>query len=490
MTTFNCLSLEMKILIFQKLNRSSRLTCKLVCTEWLEILMLGIEFKNDRALKFSKCYYETNRLPVSLFENLSYNTYFCKFLNINTNNTMDFDNIPTVFWSTLENNLFYLKIDSVDLCFYGRKFFSLFNKLISKCKLTGLHFNSYYNIIDLYNFVKNNHPLFNYNIIERIFIDNISSNSYNNNLKDKILFLFPNLKILTFKKFQLNFNFNANYENCIGTPYTLNIDTIYIDKFKQIINVQFLPPHNSIVSNRDFKEYSKFTCAKFNDRINFEYISYTDKNVNIRWNPYLKVEYMRIIIKSSFCFFTHEPINAYYLKRLNLEFTSTIYCDLCYKNLLQNIHNIEEITIKCYNKQNFISFDVIVSNIVKYCNKNLKTFNYVSIYEHPSNLTIISFDGCLNIETLNLNIKNWIYIDQLKCLHIKFPKLKNIIIDFYEMNVQSIIEDILCNSNNALEKIKINNNNYSMKQIITSREVTNKISTLLLQHGPKMRVSN
>lgn len=481
MTTFNCLSLEMKILVFQKLNKSSRLTCKLVCTEWLEILMLGIEFKNDRALKFSKCYYETNRLPVSLFENLSYNTYFCKSMDINyyTYDDIDFDNIPTVFWSSLENDLYYLNLDDTVEQFDGKIIFNLLNKILSKCKLTGLRVSDYHNVKDLYQFVKNKHPLFKYTTIERLSLDLLNSNS-TKYLKDQILFLFPNLKTLTFENFNLVSNFDADYKNCIETPFTLNIDTISNSNM-----FKYLPPHNRIVTHRDFKEYSEITCAKVNDCITFEYSSYSDQNINIQWNPYLKVEHMKIIIKSSFCFFTHEPINAYYLKILNLEFKSALFCNICYTNLLKNIHNIEEITVNCKNTNDLISFDVVVSDIIKYCNKQLKILNYLGL-----NFTKISFDGFLNIEMLSLNIKYWIYKKELKCLHKKFPKLKTIIVNFDGLNVKPMIVDILCNSNKALEKIEITYENYLMKKTIRTIESIVEISTLLLNYGPKIRVSN
>lgn len=197
---FEYLPFEIVVLILKKLDKQNRLKCKLVCADWLNIMMTCVDFKNDRSLIFKHCYYESNRLPVAIFNNLSYNTYFCKYLIVNSYNcNIDFDNIPQAFWSILENDSFFLTLHDID----DKIVFYLLNRILSKCKITGLRFFNYSHLIDFSEFVKHRYPLYTFNTIERLKIEYIKNN-FETKLLTAVTLLFPNLKSLSYGSYDVN----------------------------------------------------------------------------------------------------------------------------------------------------------------------------------------------------------------------------------------------------------------------------------------------
>lgn len=468
------LPVEMQTAILKKLQFVDRLTSKLVCKLWLEIVM---GFENQ--VVFSKCVLSMDRAPVSIFMKSMYQ-YQCQLFTLDHYNCDIDPNIPNWFWT---NNVVINKLgfdySLFDLVNQIQNINQMYNfvKNIKTIKTFYVHYELIFVLIDI---IKDNIQIYQFNEIENMVFDVLASTDRLATKEFK--YLFPNLKNIYIR------NLYTEIQISLLKFYNIKVKYFHVHQFAFVPNnsYNYCVPEHKYISNINYNKPEEFRVSNLNNLMNptcarqNEVLTVYSECPIYKWNEHKNVYKIRITVMAT-CFFHHGNVLTNLSNTKNLEFRLNVkkYCKKCLITLFLNLKNVESLSIEAIFKNN-IDFLLKLSSLhfrklkklsmqfVSFTNKSLKLF------EHVENLFVIC---CIP------------YKDQLKNLHQHFPKLKKIEANFefcHQKQFVDFVRDIV-KGNNHLREI-ISKSRLDNQKTLSSPYIL-KMCKWLTMYGSKLRVS-
>lgn len=452
--------IEILILIFLKLDKKTRKSCKLVCHKWLELLMTCFEFNEDRFVSIRNHYSFYTPLIQTFLKSKYRNNYTFKHLTfkfkLGIDNEVFEDNcINDILQHTLPIQCIYIKADIY--------FSNLSVKMLKR-------------ILTTYNFVKSlrvNCDIFDkfnkidtdFGNIENLIVDN-TSDMNNNFFQKHISKIFPNLKTIHFDIIKCSKN-SFQILNHLSIKVTIN----RILLTKEFFDEPNLPTCNTIISSLQLHELD-LDKIRVNERLEL----HITEPLTL-WNENWPVEFLVFnwVFSTSFPNKIH---NGYSVKSINIIFKASP-CYITLRKFVKSFSNITSIEIK-----SFVPIDInkLLLNLVKYC-KKLKKITYSACNFQATTLTEFSFNYSFeSVIELTLYMEHECYKNQLTNINKCFPNLEKIILHLKQCDDNYLLFDDLLKNDN-LKKIKI------YIKCFADHSVTREFFNLVTKNGSKLRVS-
>lgn len=347
--------LEILVIILKLLDFDSRKTCKQVCSLWLEILMTEFEFKNDRQLKLTNCYFDTTLAPVSVFINSKYE-YESSCISIDKiyTNLVIKDDISAEFWN---------KIGAITLNMDDLRGLKLWPSKLNTIKSITL-------VIDCDYLIEN---VCDYFTTMNICFHNIKFIIIKNSVKDDDAYMLSFSKIFPYLESLLI----ENKTNTVKSPISImKVKNLWIPYSNDTINTKFLFDYENLYAQQqmtigNFYENPQYKNANIVSDLKItSYLpSFLEHGYKIPdnsfdiWNYYQNIKQLSLGCFSKQCFFAHKII-SYPLEVLHFEVSNTDCCLLCLNSLFNSFKKLHTLKLHlvCHFENKYVNLKLIFSH--------------------------------------------------------------------------------------------------------------------------------
>lgn len=443
MSGINYLPVELLVIIFQFSSFETRLNCKLVCKQWLEILVTYSNYY----LKFNSAL-EENSIEVITFSNA-----LIPYMRNST--IIELDNMFLVFSPTniVVNYKFWQNIGT-NICLYIRKKYIIMNRyldIVDEIKTaTSLRFTN----ISFIKAMIEHFKLYPENEYTFPHITNFKIDSFYEKDEMQVLNIafneieimkrFPNLMNIQFYEFTFELELKTTFPpKLIKIPYQWNIDKLFTaSHYYEMFHKQYKPlyDYKQLICNKRVNDKKPIICLP-------DELIYLDSFQNF-WTEHMYYKQNVYEIKASVvenCFFVHKIIDLKSVLKVKIQLNSSIFCEICLYHLLTSCSKFKYLKLVIYasvlEKKQFIFLLNVVLSI-----STLKTFEFecsnqdIDLFSTYSNV-------CCNVENLILRVvvSNE---DRFKNIHIIFPnlrklKLHDVRLQRLDVNINNILKTFL-----------------------------------------------